>query len=175
MSNALIKAEDLLSGDVYAKINPRAGDGSPHLVYLSSVFQGTDYEEKTRGLNFHDITGGHGYGHRSSSGSQRHYALYTRLDKNAFTSWVVSSACDEGNKIGFTEVNRKLIPEMEGFLDHVDMQQVIADLVRQKLSVGFPTILDALVRITGQKDLKKKIEKEPELVKLFDRIDESLS
>jgi hypothetical protein len=97
------------------------------------------------------------------------------LDENSFTSWIVSYACDSKNGIGFVEVSRKLVPEMEEFMAHVEMLTSVSLRLQNILDNGFPTILDALMRVTGQKDLKKKIEKEPQLVKLFERIDDSLS
>ncbi len=169
----LIEVKDLKPESVYGRVNQYPNDGALVLVYLSKVFKGDEYGKATEGLNYHDITGmTRNYG---SKGCKTDFALYTRLNEHAFTSWIVGSACDSRNGAGFIEVTRKFVPEMEEFISHVEMLTSVSLRLQNILENGFPTILDALVRVTGQCDLKKKIEKEPQLVKLFERIDDSLS
>jgi hypothetical protein len=168
-----IEAKDLKPENIYARLNQYAGSGKPVLVYLFKVFKGDKYQEETEGLNYHDVTGRMGTNARR--GSTTDFALYTELNKHAFTSWTVSYACDGRNGVGFVDVSRKLVPEIEEFMAHVEMLTSVSLRLQNILDNGFPTILDALVRLTGQADLKKKIQTEPQLVKLFERIDDSLS
>jgi hypothetical protein len=168
----LIEVKDLKPESIYGKVNPYASNVRPTLVYLSKIFKSDEYKEVTEGLNFQDTTLMEA---RDRRGCTTDFALYTRLNENGFTSWIVDYACNYKSGAGFIEVSRKLVPEIEKFVAHVDKLNDLSIQMQKILDNGFPTILDALARVTGQRDLKKKIEKEPQLVKLFERIDDSLS
>lgn len=168
-----IEAKDLKPESIYARVNQYAGNSKPILVYLSKVFKGDKYAEETEGLNYHDNTGR--FPANSQRGRNTDFALYTELNKQDFMQWTVSHAYDGRNGIGFIDVSRRLVPDMEKFIAHVEMLASVSLRLQNILDNGFPTILDALMRVTGQTDLKKKIEREPQLVKLFERIDDSLS
>jgi hypothetical protein len=162
--------EDLVVGKIYGRTG-YGHNGTPiKPVYIVKIFKAADYRKVTTDLPRTLQIATTPWPPRADATCVLHVDL--RSPTSPYEAVILDTNRDH---VGYIEPSRKILEDLEDFLKRAAVLTQIAKVVKKTIADGFPTILDALVRVTGQADLKKKIEEEPQLVKLFERIDEALS